>query len=150
MKTIFLDFDGVLHGEGKNSNQFFEHIDLFCNFIREYKNEVQVVISSSWREEKTLAELKNIFHEDVQCMIVGVTPQLPIEERYAKGGREKEVLLYCRENNINNWIALDDQTRFFSDDCKNLILINGETGLSIEDLSRIELFIINEKKKLKI
>lgn len=140
-KTIFLDFDGVLHGEGANSKGFFEHVNIFCNFLRPYKENVQVVISSSWREERTLEQLKEIFHEDLREIFIGVTPQLPIEESYAIGGREKEILLYCQKNNIVDWVALDDKERFFSPNCENLLLINSETGLTQQNLKQIEKFL---------
>lgn len=138
-KTIFLDFDGVLHGEGINSKQFFEHVGLLCNFIRPYKEQVQIVISSSWREEKSLETLKQYFPEDLREIFVGVTPK--IVESYTKGGREKEILLYCYDNGISDWIALDDQPRFFSDHCKNLILVDGEIGLCFGDIKMIEHFL---------
>ena len=149
IKTIFLDFDGVLHGEGVNSKGFFEHVDIFCDSIRPYKEKIQLVISSSWREERTLEQLKEIFHEDLREIFVGVTPQISLEASYAIGGREKEILWYCQKNNIVDWIALDDQERFFSPECKNLLLIDCETGLTQRNLKQIEEFICLENS-LKI
>jgi hypothetical protein len=148
-KTIFLDFDGVLHGEGINSKGFFEHVDTFCNFLRPYKDEVEIVISSSWREDKTLEELKEFFHEDLKEIFKGVTPKFPNKESYALGGREKEILQYCSENDITNWIALDDQSRFFSLECKNLILVDSETGINQKNLEELKSFILM-KNSLKI
>jgi hypothetical protein len=151
-KTLFLDFDGVLHGESMNARGLFEHIDLLCNFLRPYKDQIQIVISSSWREDYSLKELQAIFHTDLREMVVGVTPQIP--GSYLPGGREKEIMLYCSENQITQWVALDDQTRFFSNNCPNLILTNCDTGLNHHDLNLLEMFILSAEKshhdKLKI
>lgn len=146
-KTIFLDFDGVLHGESMNARGLFEHMDMFCDFMRRYKDEVQVVISSSWREDYSLKELQAMFHHDVREMIVGVTPQLP--GSYLPGVREQEIITYCNENKIVQWIALDDQTRFFSTNCPNLILTNSDTGVTHEDLKQVEIVMLLEKKSHK-
>ena len=148
MKTIFLDFDGVLHGEGKDSRGFFEHVDSFCNFMRKYKSEVEIVISSSWRKEKSLKELREIFHEDIHDMIVGITPG--IEKSYSKGGREEEINMYCKNNNVSEWVALDDMERFFKVGCKNLILVDGQIGLNSKDFEELEKFLTKPKPKNKI
>ncbi|NCQ51733.1 hypothetical protein GW796_07525 [archaeon] len=143
MKTIFLDFDGVLHGEGINGKGFFEHVPLFCSAIRPFLDNVNIVISSSWREEHSIEKLKVFFEKDIQKRIVGVTPI--IKETYGIGGREEEILMCCKENNIDNksWIALDDMERFFSKNYKNLLLIDSESGISYGDIKILEYFLNN-------
>lgn len=140
-KFIFLDFDGVLHGESQYSAGLFEHIHVFCDAVRPFSDTTQIVISSAWRETHTLEKLKVFFASDIAKLIVGVTPQR--EDSYNRGGRQREILDYCKENNIDHkqWIALDDMERFFNDACPNLILVDGETGISENNLEDLTNFL---------
>ena len=140
-KYVFLDFDGVLHGESQYSTGLFEHIEVFCDTVRPFSDTTQIVISSSWRETHNLEKLKVFFASDIAKLIVGVTPQRP--DGYKKGGRQKEIMDYCKENNISNnqWMALDDMERFFNTDCSNLILVDAESGLSEKNLEDLEKFL---------
>lgn len=140
-KTLFLDFDGVLHGEGKNSNGKFEHMEKFCHTVRPFVNNLQIVISSSWRETHSLESLKSFFEKDIGDIIVGVTPLFI--DRFDSGGREKEILEYCRINSIdtNNWVALDDMEILFSNNCKNVILVDNEYGLLDGDIKMLKYFL---------
>ncbi|WP_188422769.1 HAD domain-containing protein [Oxalicibacterium solurbis] len=67
MKIIFLDFDGVLHDFPPPQDS----AKLFCNLprleavLREYVN-VQIVISSSWRQDYALPYLKTLFSQDIE------------------------------------------------------------------------------------
>jgi len=73
--TLFLDFDGVLHPE-----PCFDRSRLFCQLpvleavLRDFP-EVDIVISSSWRELLHLDDLKSLFSGDIAWRIVGVTPR---------------------------------------------------------------------------
>ena len=140
-KFVFLDFDGVLHGTNQHSLGLFEHIHAFCDTVRPFLSTVQIVISSAWRETHNLEKLKGFFTTDIAQLIVGVTPQNI--DSYKEGGRQREIMDYCKINNILNeqWVALDDMYRFFSDNCKNLIWVDGETGLSKKNLEDLTNFL---------
>lgn len=142
-KFIFLDFDGVLHGEGQFSNGLFEHIDAFCETVKPFVNNTSIVISSSWRESHSLNELKCIFESEVANIIVGITPQR--KDSYNRGGRQKEIQDYCNEFHIaqEDWIALDDMKILFEKVCPNLILTNNETGINSQDLEKLRDFLKN-------
>ena len=140
-KFIFLDFDGVLHGTSQHSLGLFEHIGVFCDAVRPFLSTVQIIISSAWRETHNLEKLKVFFTSDIAQLIVGVTPQNL--DSYKEGGRQREIMDYCKNNNISNeqWIALDDMERFFNDACHNLILVDGEIGLSKKNLEDLANFL---------
>ena len=75
---LFLDFDGVLHPQYEGQQQVpdevaFCHLPRFEELLRDFP-EVDVVISSAWRKQITLDELKNYFSEDIRTRIVGATP----------------------------------------------------------------------------
>jgi len=111
---IFLDFDGVLHyffpkaGIPDEDNKFFALIPNFETVINRYKNQVdfKIVISSSWREIKTIAELKSPFSMEIQKLIVGITP---IHFGSGTGSRLKECEMWMQQNEYTgNWIGIDD------------------------------------------
>lgn len=139
LKTLFLDFDGVLHGEGKQSTCFFEHMSAFCAAIRPYRDHVQLVISSSWREERILDALRALFDPDIGTCLVGVTPVH--DNTYGVGIREQEIRSYCARYGITDWLALDDQRRFFSPNCPHLLIIDGQVGLSLDNLAQVQAFL---------
>lgn len=62
---IFLDFDGVLHSFplGKHETQrYFSQLPILEQFFRQSEQQHhQFVISSTWRNQYTLAELKQHF-----------------------------------------------------------------------------------------
>jgi len=57
-KYLFLDFDGVLHSTRDNS-QLFERLKLLMPLIDKYV--FNIVISSSWRFQFNLQDIKNFF-----------------------------------------------------------------------------------------
>lgn len=153
-KYLFLDFDGVMHGEEFNS-AFFAHAKMVTDRLLPYKDNFKVVISSSWREDHALDILQHAFNEPLSANIIGVTP-ITIDG-YNYHGRYLEIKQYCREYNIadNQWIAIDDMARLFPINCPQLILTNSSTGITPKVLDAIELFVstpyvdnMQNKKKL--
>jgi len=53
-KIIFLDFDGVLHPDGVG---LFSRLPLLESFLSRMP-EAEIVVSSTWREDHTLDELR--------------------------------------------------------------------------------------------
>ena len=92
--------------------------------------EVEIVISSTWRETQSLDELKNYFSVDFRDRITGVTPSL--EDGYECGGRQREIQTFLDSANLNSenasWVALDDMPLFFEDGYPNLILTDSSRG----------------------
>ena len=133
MKYLFLDFDGVLHGEQENW-ELFSHMNMLCSALLSYKDSLRIVISSSWREDYPLAVLQSHFWSELRSIVIGVTPIH--ESSFDPLARFGEIKDYCQKNNISDehWMALDDMARLFPENCTNLILTNAKTGLTKENL----------------
>jgi len=130
-KILFLDFDGVLHPDGIG---LFSKLSLFEEYVRDM-SELEIIISSSWRETHSFEDLKNIFPVSLRDRICGITPT--VEDGYDAGGRQREIELFLETENLNNanatWVALDDMKSFFDDDCPFLFLTKSETGFCDKD-----------------
>lgn len=132
---LFLDFDGVLHPLDR-PNGLFTLVPEFERLMRRYPA-VGIVISSSWREGYKLEQLRAIFSDDIAGRIIGLTPVLqPCSHAHV---REAEILLWLRSNGrvSEEWVAVDDCALLFSPGCRNLVLVDGETGFSA--LTELEL-----------
>jgi len=112
--VIFLDFDGVLHyffprkDISDEDNAYFAFLPLFENTIRELQKECnfKIVISSSWRESRTLQELKSMFSNDIAELIVGKNGYVAEVNKFS---RELESIEWLKDNDNNDkWIAIDD------------------------------------------
>lgn len=153
---LFLDFDGVLHPEGLSRNKFV-HVKAFEAVVRPYVNDglLGIVISSTWRRNMKLSELRSKFSKDIARGIVGVTPYIPSPgldlsspEKIAlaiaepqdprTGLRQREILQWLALNAPTApWLALDDDRPTFFRTCENLQQINPSTGLTPRDLQRL-------------
>jgi hypothetical protein len=137
---LFLDFDGVLHGYGETR---FKHLPVLETVLRENPR-VEIVFSTSWRENYDLNRLKGFFSEDIQPQLIGATPVLDVnkEPPYIDFVRHKEILLWLEKQNMpdRKWVILDDDDRQFPPDCPELIRCQPEYGLGeavvIEELKR--------------
>jgi len=125
---IFLDFDGVLHPDGVAT---FANLPLFEAVLLKMPD-VKIVITSSWRDDHTLEQLREFFSISFREKIIGVTPTL--DGGYDMGGRQKEILSYLSNNPLFEtqiqWIALDDNPLFFEPSCETLILTQSDVGFS--------------------
>jgi hypothetical protein len=125
-KILFLDFDGVLHPDGVGT---FSKLSDFEQCVIEM-TELEIIISSSWRETHSFEKLKNIFPDSLREKIVGITPSL--QDGYESGGRQREIEAFLATAGLNStnasWVALDDMASFFYSDCPFLILTKSEEG----------------------
>lgn len=130
-KLIFLDFDGVLHNSG---GPLFANLPLFESYLGQMPD-IEVIISSSWREGRSVAELKIIFSPKYRHQICGTTPSL--ECCFECGGRQKEIEAFLFINNYSEldtqWVAIDDMVALFSPDYKHLIATDSEFGFGITE-----------------
>ena len=123
-----MDFDGVIKPLGYKEEVFMpERIQTLAEFID--KTDVSIVISSSWREDHTLVELKAYFPENIRTQIVGVTPKF---ETSYRGSRYEEIMQYLKVENIINkpWLAIDDDRFIFIDEVidRNVLLTDPLIG----------------------
>jgi hypothetical protein len=157
---LFLDFDGVLHHENvtlhrvkQSSVRFlkeherryltatghyvkganlFEHCDRLAASLAPYPD-VQVVISSTWREHFLPGSLLRYLPAELACRVIGQTPHC---DKYGGvGSRLNEVLAYLHGNALADqpWVAIDDQAQLFWDDTENPpdnLFIIGDDGLT--------------------
>ncbi len=144
---LFLDFDGVLHPDRASVDELFCRIGLLQDWLR-VRPGVDVVISSSWREARPIAELRSFFDDDLQGRVVGVTPNLKIgdwaevdgEFPPARFGRQLEVLQWLRTSNEpwRTWAALDDQAWMFRPMEPKLVVCDPTVGLKAENLAAVD------------
>jgi hypothetical protein len=111
---LFLDFDGVLHpahdGEPTPAEEVFCNLPRFESVMRDYQ-QVEIVISSMWRYQFSLAELCARFSPDIASRIIGATLLYErIEGKYLSARREGELLdwLAAAGRLYEPWVALDD------------------------------------------
>lgn len=127
---IFLDFDGVLHPVfprhelPDKENQLFSYLPRLEGVLRDFP-EFQIVIASSWRENRPWENVIKAFSPDILARIIGATPVLRSKEPpYPKHPRYEEILEFLNRNDMPTvrWVALDDDSKIYPPDCSNLIL----------------------------
>lgn len=139
---IFLDFDGVLHGNDAGlelnvrdeasmqsltdeqrrfitrdgrlivGKNLFEHADRLAMALEPFPD-VQIVITSTWRIHFEPESIKSFLPAALADRVIGITPQ--VFSRDGVSQRLREIDLYFGRNNLvlEPWIALDDQGWLF-------------------------------------
>lgn len=145
--TLFLDFDGVLHPDHSPPAQLLCRLDLFEPWIRQQPAQLEVVISSTWRQKHTFDALRGMFAPDVGTRMVGVTPPFhhidDVPYEIYPFPREVECLEWLRVHRTpsSRWLALDDGERLFRPFCENLVLTDPQSGLLPSDLQKASRWI---------
>lgn len=123
---LFLDFDGVLHPFDRPGGLF----SLLPQFERVMRDcpDIDIVISSTWREAHTLEQLRALFSSDIRERIIDVTPVFNMLAH--PHIREAEITAWLRETGreCEPWVAIDDVEWLFSPGCANLILVDADVG----------------------
>ena len=132
MKTIMVDFDGVLHPTSASAEQLFCRLPLLEMALSGY--ECGIVISSSWRHQYDIAQLVQHFPVSLRGSVVGATGSPHI----GKWPRYHEILDYCQRHGIQEWRALDDSFLEFPSPCKELILCNPNIGIAPPQVNALE------------
>lgn len=139
---LFLDFDGVLHGNDAGlelnvrdevslqsltdeqrrfitrdgrlivGENLFGHADRLAMALEPYPD-VRIVITSTWRIHFELEALKSFLPASLADRVIGITPQ--VFSRDGVSQRLREIDLYFGKNNrvLEPWIVLDDQDWLF-------------------------------------
>lgn len=139
---LFLDFDGVLHPFPKpeNPTQLFVNRGRLECVLFDYPR-TEVVISSTWRENYSLTELKALFSPSIRNRIVGVLPVIQIHTLAdMEAIRFKEIQLFL-SGSEKPWLALDDDADLFPASCPNLIHCEDGFGKKEESKLRAALAI---------
>lgn len=144
---IFLDIDGVLNtinylkrqklGAGKVTNKSWDptackHISMLC----EHYN-ARIVITSSWRHEYTIEQLKDFFASNnipdkfIKDVTNSYVPQQD-ENNYCRG---HEVQHWLEENNKDKtpYVIIDDEATFLESQQDHLIRVDKHKGFSTKE-----------------
>jgi hypothetical protein len=138
---LFLDFDGVLHPAVCSFDA-----DLLCKrpllegVLRDCLH-VDIVVSSTWRESRTLAQLQELFSADIGARIIGATlrwQDLQDETSMGTYVRQAEIEAWLRQAGRawEAWVALDDQPWLFKPFLPNLVRSDPATGMT-EDVCAV-------------
>lgn len=138
--VLFLDFDGVTHPEPCTTEHAFSQLPLVESILREFAD-VEVVISSSWRNQFTLEGLQCNFSDDIAGRVVGVTPSIT-DSSWNPGvpefDRQFEIECWIEEHRPGaNWIAIDDRAEWFQPGCPQLLLTEKSTGFVEQDAEKL-------------
>ena len=139
---LFLDFDGVLHpAVNYDPALLLRKLPLLEGVLFQVPS-IEIVISSTWRETRTLRELQSLFSDDIAPRIIGVTPHwLDIQDDTSFGAyvRQAEIEAWLRKSGQpwQQWLAIDDQAHLFRPFCKQLLLTNPATGLTESDCTEL-------------
>lgn len=140
---LFLDFDGVLHANGGDSDHFSCAPALWA-LLRRHP-ETRVVFSTGWRFERPLDELRQLVcangGEDLADRFISATPLLrhDVDER----SREKDCLAWLAAHGKEGerWLAIDDMPSLFTRDAAYFYHVNPKRGLMYYDVERISVLI---------
>ncbi len=129
--VLFLDFDGVLHPRTSGTCR---HLPALEQVLQRHPH-VQVVVSSTWKHQNTLEDLRGWFSPHLQHRVVDVTPDVsPCAFQ-----RQVEIQAWLDHHPAQHWLALDDEPALYRPNCPWLLLTDPTTGLTSDDLKNLEL-----------
>lgn len=98
--------------------------------------DAKIVISSTWRLDFPLPELREKLGEKLGARVIGVTPE--INEPFLHSPRQAEVELYLAQDEVEQWpwLAIDDTRAFYKADTA-VVFTNSQTGFQT---SNVQLF----------
>jgi hypothetical protein len=132
---LFLDFDGVLHPEPCQDEELFCRLAQFEDLMHDFP-QVDIVISSTWRDKRDLSTLRKLFSPSIAERIIGVTPtwsdHLELLEVIGQYQRHVEIEGWLRQQGRawESWIALDDRAYLFKPFLPDLVICDSSTGLT--------------------
>lgn len=122
MNILFLDIDGVLNSrkyfvEGANKNEpwpfstiDFKALSLLSDFV--LKNNLEIVLTSSWRVIYSLKEINDFFLKNGFCKpIIDKTLRIwwPIKEERYRFERGNEIKVWLNnQTNVKKFVIFDD------------------------------------------
>ena len=88
--------------------------------------QIEIVISSSWKDSRSLQELQNFFSEDIGKRVIGITPcWRDYPELLEVNGyqRHTEIVVWIRYSDEPwvKWVALDHKSFLFQPFLMNLV-----------------------------
>ncbi len=135
MRTLFLDIDGVLHPEHCHESRHFCCLPVFEKVLSR-NPDWDVVITSTWRLQAPLDDLRARFSPYVARRIVGVTAKFSqlesVPEPLQAFEREAECNAWLRANDrvVFPWLAIDDRSWLYRPFNRFLFLVDGKSGMT--------------------
>lgn len=132
MFYVFLDFDGVTHPSSANGSYFREeNIQALEAALDGY--DAQIVISSTWRLDKPLCELRTLLGPKLDERVVGITPE--VDAPFVHNPRQEEVERYMSQDGVEQWpwLAIDDTPAFYREDAP-VVLTDSQLGFKLSDV----------------
>lgn len=139
MKILFLDIDGVLNSQdfiiksARKKGAMLHPNEMIDPESIEYLNKVieetgaHIVISSTWRKSWKKNELEA--HLEGYGLVYPIFDYTPIHESRVRG-EEIEDYLFNLNEDVLNYVILDDDSDFLPHQFNNLIQTNFEKGLT--------------------
>ena len=116
-----------------------EHDTELASLLNEHSS-LNIVVSSSHREGRTLEGVRALFREEVRSRIIGTTPSHAMGR--ADAGRQREIedwlLRYAPEA---NWVAVDDEKRLFERGNPRLVVTHPLIGWDQDTTEAVELVL---------
>ncbi|NRR32201.1 hypothetical protein HSX11_18660 [Oxalobacteraceae bacterium] len=135
---LFLDFDGVLHPDPcRYQSDTLCHLPRLEKILRDFPD-VEVVISSAWRQDQTIDDLRTYFSADIAQRIIDVTPDWhEVQHLFKRIGpyeRQVEIEGWIEQSGWPQmrWIAIDDRPYWFQPGLENLVCCETKVGLTDE------------------
>lgn len=135
MFVLFLDFDGVLHPEHCHESKHFCCLPWLEGAVRRFP-ECKLVVTSTWRLQYPLEQLRQRFSPDVAARIDGATPRFceltDVPDTLVGYEREAEcrAWLWAHQATHLPWLAVDDRSWLYRPFCRSLFLVDGKKGLT--------------------
>jgi HAD domain in Swiss Army Knife RNA repair proteins len=128
MKTLFLDFDGVLHPSLPRHEERFSLAPVLAMALSGFQYEI--VVSSSWRFQLELAQIRLLLPKPLAARVIGTTGAAVV----GRHARHREILAWLEINGPRDWRALDDSAFEFPNQCVELIRCDGARGVRDPEL----------------
>lgn len=120
MRTLFLDYDGVLHpnevfrrpGRGivleMKGHRLFEHVELFSDLLEPHRD-VQIVLSTSWVSMLDFKRARSHLPKELQARVIGSTFHSSMDLNWWNDlSRFQQIANYVGRHRLSDWIAVDD------------------------------------------
>lgn len=153
--VVFLDIDGVLHTDPCPLQYEMENLHLVEEVLLEYRQHIEIVISSAWRLTHTLAELRTHFSADLQPLVIGITPSIKypsplwLGQKAPQWEREWEIETWLQENHRDGpWLAIDDRPSLFREICLDLLITDRTVGFTAEQQQTLRLMLRQRRDEL--
>ncbi len=133
-RYLYLDFDGVLHPNHCQPEQWFVHMPALAECLSAAAFNGKLIISSSWRFHHDLSALIARFPKPLQPLVAGATG----EPHIGKHSRYEEIRAHVKQSKEPVlWRALDDSAWEFPTACQELLLCNGAHGIDDSVLAKL-------------